>query len=289
MDLRPPHRMPGEPLPRRSGNGTEQRPAAGRTATNPVRHAEIRARLDALAGANPLLAVDGLTAGYGAREILHGIDLRIAAGQLLCLIGPNGAGKSTILHAIFGLADIRAGRVEVGGRNVTRLGPNAKLREAGIAYVLQDSSVFPDMTVERNLWLGGYLMRDRADARQAAERVFERYPSLARRRNDPARVLSGGERRLLELSRALVMRPRLLLVDEPSIGLEPAFIDSIFEMLRDLRDREGLSILMVEQNAKRALELTDIGCVVVAGEIAMVGTGAELLGDPAVGRLFLGG
>jgi len=206
----------------------------------------------------------------------------------LSLLGPNGAGKSTILHAIFGLADIRGGRVEVGGRNVTRLGPNAKLREAGIAYVLQDSSVFPDMTVERNLWLGGYLMRDRADARQAAERVFERYPSLARRRNDPARVLSGGERRLLELSRALVMRPRLLLIDEPSIGLEPAFVDSIFEMLRDLRDREGLSILMVEQNAKRALELADIGCVIVSGEIAMVGTGAELLGDPAIGRLFVG-
>src|SRR4029077_16731699 len=120
-------------------------------------------------------------------------------------------------------------------------------------------------------------------ARRGAGGVFGRSPSLARRRNDPARVLSGGERRLLELSRALVMRPRLLLVDEPSRGVEPAFIDSIYEMLRDLRDREGLSILMVEQNARRALELADIGCVVVAGEIAMVGTGAELLGDPGVG------
>lgn len=290
MDLRPPHRPYDEAHPRGAGDAIDPRFDAHRAAsagrTDP---AEIRARLDALAGASPMLAVDGLTAGYGSREILHGIDLRVGAGQSLCLIGPNGAGKSTILHAIFGLADIRGGRVEVGGRNVTRLGPNAKLRDAGIAYVLQDSSVFPDMTVERNLWLGGYLLGDRAGARQAAELVFDRYPSLARRRNDPARVLSGGERRLLELSRALVMRPRLLLVDEPSIGLEPAFIEQIFQMLRDLRDQQGLAIVMVEQNAKKGLELADIGCVVVAGSIAMVGTGAELLSNPTVGRLFLGG
>jgi branched-chain amino acid transport system ATP-binding protein len=256
---------------------------------NAQSRAKIRERLDALTGEKPVLKVDGLVAGYGPREILHGVDLRVGARQSVCLIGPNGAGKSTILHSIFGLTDIRAGRIEVGGRNVTRLGPSAKLRDAGIAYVLQDNSVFPDMTVERNLWLGGCLMREAADARRAADSVFDRYPTLARRRNEPARVLSGGERRLLEISRALVMRPRLLLVDEPTIGLEPRFIDQIFEMLRDLRDREALSIVMVEQNAKKGLELADIGCVVASGEIAMVGTGAELLADPAVGRLFLGG
>jgi branched-chain amino acid transport system ATP-binding protein len=251
--------------------------------------AEMRECLDALAGGEPLLRVDALAAGYGSMEILHGIDLRLGKGQAMCLIGPNGAGKSTILHSIFGLTDIRGGRIEVAGRNVTRLGTNAKLRDAGIAYVLQDSSLFPDMTVEQNLWLGGYLMGRRADARQAAERVFERYPSLALRRDDPARVLSGGERRLLEISRALVMRPRLLLVDEPSIGLEPMFIEQVFAMLRDLRDHEGLTIVMVEQNAKKGLELADIGCVIVAGEMAMAGTGAELLKDPTVGQLFLGG
>lgn len=249
----------------------------------------IRERLEALAGGEPLLRVDELVAGYGTMEILHGVDLRLGKGQALCIIGPNGAGKSTILHSIFGLTDIRGGRIEVGGRNVTRLGTNAKLRDAGIAYVLQDSSLFPDMTVEQNLWLGGYLMTRQADARQAAERVFDRYPSLAQRRDDPARVLSGGERRLLEISRALVMQPRLLLVDEPTIGLEPLFVEQIFAMLRDLRDREELTIVMVEQNAKKALQLADIGCVVVAGEIEMVGTGQELLNDPTVGRLFLGG
>jgi branched-chain amino acid transport system ATP-binding protein len=291
MDLHRPQRH-GFEIPAHSSNDADRERPFTRVAAsrNRLPHlAEIRARLDILAGANPLLTVDGLTAGYGTREILHGIDLRVGAGQSLCLIGPNGAGKSTILHAIFGLADIRGGRVEVSGRNVTRLGPSAKLRDAGIAYVLQDSSVFPDMTVERNLWLSGRLIGQHDDSQRAAERVFDRYPALARRRDKPARVLSCGERRLLELSRALVMRPRLLLVDEPSIGLEPAFTEQIFDMLRDLRDQGGLSIVMVEQNAKRGLELADIGCVVVAGEIAMVGTGAELLNDPTVGRLFLGG
>jgi len=273
----------------RGDRPTRANAGVAESAERTAHRAGIRERLDALAGGDPLLRIDGLTAGYGTMEILHGIDLRLGKGQSLCLIGPNGAGKSTVLHSIFGLTDIRGGRIEVGGRNVTRLGTNAKLRDAGIAYVLQDSSVFPDMTVEQNLWLGGYLMGRRTDARQAAERVFDRYPSLAARRDDPARVLSGGERRLLEISRALVMQPRLLLVDEPSIGLEPLFIEQIFAMLRDLRDREGLTIMMVEQNAKKGLELADIGCVLVAGEVAMVGTGMELLQDPTVGRLFLGG
>ena len=291
MDLHDPHRGPPpfHGRPARDGRRTRSARANEGSAAGTAHGVSVRARLNALAGDNPLLRVDGLIAGYGSMEILHGIDLRLGAGQSLCVIGPTGAGKSTILHSIFGLVDIRGGRIDIGGRNVTRLGPNAKLRDAGIAYVLQDNSVFPDMTVEQNLWLGGYLMGRRADARHASERVFDRYPSLAARRDEPARVLSRGERRLLEISRALVMRPRLLLVDEPSIGLEPAFIEQIFAMLRDLRDRERLALVMVEQNARKGLELADIGCVVVAGEIAMVGTGSELLQDPTVGRLFLGG
>jgi len=291
MDLRDPQRHGnGRATPSSRGGRRTRAPArAGESADRTTHRAGIRERLDALAGDEPLLRVDGLAAGYGAMEILHGIDLRLGKGQALCLIGPDGAGKSTVLHSIFGLTDVSSGRIEIGGRNVTRLGTNAKLRDAGIAYVLQDSSLFPDMTVEQNLWLGGYLMGRRADARQAAERVFDQYPSLALRRDDPVRMLSGGERRLLEISRALVMRPRLLLVDEPSIGLEPFYIERIFDMLRDLRDREGLTIVMVEQNAKKGLEFADIGCVIVAGVIAMAGTGIELLKDPAVGRLFLGG
>src|SRR5207237_5883612 len=144
------------------------------------------------------------------------------------------------------------------------------------------------MTVEENLWMGGYLMESPDQAKQAAERVFQKYRRLADRRRQPARVLSGGERRLLEISRALVMNPRVLLVDEPSIGLEPRYIDMVFEILSDLRRSEGKAILMVEQNAKKGLEFADVGYVLVSGSVAKIGTGAELLQDPDIGRLFLG-
>ncbi len=238
---------------------------------------------------SPLLAIDGLVAGYGRMEILHGIDLQVAAGQSVCLIGPNGAGKSTVLHSIYGFTRIWAGSIAVDGRDVVALSSNDKLKHAGIAYVLQDNSVFPDMTVEENLWLGGYLLPDPAAAKDAAEGIFAKYQRLARRRGQPARVLSGGERRLLEICRALVMDPRLLLIDEPSIGLEPRYVDMVFEILADLRQSEGKAILMVEQNAKKALELADVGYVLVSGSIAMADRGEELLRHPDVGRLFLGG
>ena len=245
--------------------------------------------LEALAGGAPLIAVDGLVAGYGAMEILHGIDLRLGAGQSLCLIGPNGAGKSTVLHSLYGFTDITAGRISVDGRDVTRLRPNARLKDAGIAYVLQDNSVFPEMTVAENLWMGGYLMTSPAEARRAAEAIFDRYPRLAERRHRTARVLSGGERRLLEISRALMMQPRVLLVDEPSIGLEPRYIDMVFEILDDLQRREGKTIILVEQNAKKGLAFADIGYVLVAGRLALAGRASHLLDNPEVGRLFLGG
>ena len=145
------------------------------------------------------------------------------------------------------------------------------------------------MTVEENLWMGGYLMNRPEQAKAAAERIFQKYQRLANRRHQPARVLSGGERRLLEISRALVMNPRVLLVDEPSIGLEPRYIDMVFEILSELRHNQGKAIVMVEQNAKKGLEFADVGYVLVSGAVAMIGTGAELLHDPQVGRLFLGG
>ena len=250
--------------------------------------------IGSLAGNDPYLAISGLRAGYGKMEILHSFDLQVAKGQSLCLIGPNGAGKSTILHSIFGFTNIFDGTITIrdgkgGRRDVTHMTSNRKLREAGIAYILQDKSVFPGMTVEENLWMGGYLMDTPAQAREAAERVFARYDRLAQRRKHQAKVLSGGERRLLEISRALVMNPEVLLVDEPSIGLEPRFIDMVFEILDDLQTAEGKTIIMVEQNAKKGLEFADIGYVLVSGQLAMAGLGDELLEDPEVGRLFLGG
>jgi len=245
--------------------------------------------LDKLANGESFLSIEGLRAGYGQMEILHDFDLRIAKGQSLCLIGPNGAGKSTVLHSIFGFTDIYGGSISVNGNNITGLKPNDKLKDAGIAYILQDNSVFPNMTVEENLWMGGFLKGKPEEAREAAEMVFAKYPRLAERRSKPAKVLSGGERRLLEISRALVMNPDVLLVDEPSIGLEPRFIDMVFEILDDLQHGEGKTIIMVEQNAKKGLEFADIGYVLVSGELAKAGTGSDLLEDPDVGRLFLGG
>jgi branched-chain amino acid transport system ATP-binding protein len=246
------------------------------------------ANLAALARPQPFLSVEGLRAGYGAMEVVHDFSLHVARGQSLCLIGPNGAGKSTVLHAIFGFARVFGGRISVGGMDVTRLSAERKLREARIAYVLQDKSVFPNLTVEENLLMGGYLLPP-AQARAAAGRVFERYERLAARRRHPARVLSGGERRLLEIARALVMEPDVLLIDEPSIGLEPRFIDKVFAILAVLQHEEDKTIVMVEQNAKKGLEFADLGYVLVSGELALAGSASNLLRNPQVGRLFLGG
>ena len=246
-------------------------------------------KLSKLAKDEPFLSIDNLNAGYGKMEILHNFTLQIGQGQSLCLIGPNGAGKSTVLHSIFGFTNIFSGNISVKGKDVTNLTPSQKLSEAGIAYILQDKSVFPGMTVEENLLMGGFLKNKPAEAKIAAEMVFDKYSRLAERRDKPAGVLSGGERRLLEISRALVMNPDVLLVDEPSIGLEPRFIDMVFEILDDLQRRDGKTIIMVEQNAKKGLEFADIGYVLVSGETAMADMGDDLLTNPDVGRLFLGG
>lgn len=245
--------------------------------------------LVAMAGGDPFLTIAELRAGYGKMEILHDFNLAVAAGKSLCLIGPNGAGKSTVLHSIFGFTNIFGGTIVAGGTDVTKLKPSEKLKTAGVAYILQDNSVFPDMTVEENLLMGGYLKDTTDESKEAAEQVFQKYDRLAARRSNPARVLSGGERRLLEISRALVMGPDVLLVDEPSIGLEPRFIDMVFEILHDLQHVDGKTIVMVEQNAKKGLEFADLGYVLVSGQLAKAGPGDELLADPEVGRLFLGG
>jgi len=247
------------------------------------------AHLESLTKNKSFLEINNLHAGYGRMEILHDFNLRIGKGQSLCLIGPNGAGKSTILHSIYGFCDIMSGKISAGDKELTNLSPNTKLSKAGIAYVLQDNSVFPDLTVEENLLMGGYLLNNQQLARTAADKIFSRYDRLAKRKNQRAGVLSGGERRLLEISRALIMEPDILLIDEPSIGLEPRFINMVFEILTELKEVDGKTIIMVEQNAKKGLEFADIGYVLVSGELAMAEDGNELLKDPAVGRLFLGG
>jgi len=238
---------------------------------------------------NVHLTIKNLNAGYGKMEILHNFDLIVGKGQSLCLIGPNGAGKSTILHSIYGFTNIFSGKIEIEGKEITNLTPAEKLKSVGIAYILQDNSVFPDMTVEENLLMGGYIKDKTEESYEEAEKILQKYERLGNRRNQPAKVLSGGERRLLEISRALVMKPSVLLVDEPSIGLEPRYIDMVFEILRDLQQNEKKTIILVEQNAKKGLEFADIGYVLVSGQTAIAGKGDDLLNNPDVGRLFLGG
>jgi len=243
----------------------------------------------ALAGNKPYIAVNHLSAGYGKMEILHNLSLMVGEGQSLCLIGPNGAGKSTVLHSIYGFTNIHHGAVLKNNANITDLSPNEKLKQARIAYILQDNSVFPQMTVEENLLMGGFLLPDQQQAKQAVEKVLQKYPRLAARHRQLAGSLSGGERRLLEISRALIMDPDVLLVDEPSIGLEPRFIDAVFEILAELQQSDNKTIIMVEQNAKKGLEFADIGYVLVSGQVALAAPADELLQTPDVGRLFLGG
>ncbi len=235
------------------------------------------------------LTIKGLNAGYGKMEILHNFDLFVNKAQSLCLVGPNGAGKSTILHSIYGFTNIFSGQIEIEGKEITSMTPAEKLKSVGIAYILQDNSVFPDMTVEENLLMGGYIKDKTEESYEEAEKIFEKYDRLRNRRNQAAKVLSGGERRLLEISRALVMKPSVLLVDEPSIGLEPRYIEMVFEILNDLQKSEKKTIIIVEQNAKKGLEFADIGYVLVSGQTAIAGSGDELLENPDVGRLFLGG
>jgi len=245
--------------------------------------------LKKLSPQNVHLTIKDLSAGYGKMEILHNFDLFVSKAQSLCLIGPNGAGKSTILHSIYGFTNIFSGQIEIEGKKITNLSPAQKLKSEGIAYILQDNSVFPDMTVEENLLMGGYIKDKTEESFEEAERVLQKYERLKNRRNQPAKVLSGGERRLLEISRALVMKPSILLVDEPSIGLEPKYIEMVFEILGDLQKNEKKTIILVEQNAKKGLQFADIGYVLVSGQTAIAGKGNELLQNPDVGRLFLGG
>ena len=245
--------------------------------------------LKELASNDMHLMIEGLNAGYGKMEILHDVNLYASKGQSVCLIGPNGAGKSTILHSIYGFSNIFSGTITVDGKDITNLSSAEKLKSVGVAYILQDNSVFPDMTVEENLLMGGYIKDNANESYEEAEKIFEKYDRLKKRRNQPAKVLSGGERRLLEISRALVMKPSVLLVDEPSIGLEPRYIKMVFEILGDLQKNENKTIVLVEQNAKKGLEFADVGYVLTSGKVVLAGKGDDLLHNDAVGRLFLGG
>jgi branched-chain amino acid transport system ATP-binding protein len=232
------------------------------------------------------LTLEGVVAGYGQGDILRGVDLQVKAGSVMCVIGPNGAGKSTILRTVSGLLRPRRGRVALDGEAVTSLSPREMLRR-GIVHVPQERSLFPLMTVWENVLLGAHVLGDRARARRRIEDVAEQFPILRQRRNSTAGSLSGGEQKTVELARALMLDPRLIMLDEPSMGLDPKARQLVFSTIRRLNET-GLTVLLVEQNARAGLEIADEGAVMDAGVVKLRARGRDLLDDPRVGALYLG-
>jgi len=234
-----------------------------------------------------LLRAEGLTAGYGKVPILHDVSLEVRAGEMVSVIGPNGAGKSTTFKAIVGFVPAASGRVTFDGQEITGLRPDEVLPR-GLAYVPQGRLVFPQMTVHENLEMGAYIERDPARIRASFERVHALFPILAERRGQRAGTLSGGEQQMVAIGRALMTHPKLILLDEPSLGLSPKFVSLIFETLVQMKGA-GYTLMVVEQNAAKALAVADRGYVLELGRNRFEGTGAALLADPDVKRLYLGG
>lgn len=233
----------------------------------------------------PLLKVDGITGGYGGMEVLRDVSIEVGKGEIVSIIGPNGAGKSTVMKTVFGLLNPWKGSITFEGKPIAGLSPDRIVRE-GLCYVPQVENVFPSLTVEENLEMGAYLLK--GSLQQRKQRIFDMFPRLAERRRQRAGKMSGGERQMVAMGRALMLDPRLLLLDEPSAGLAPLMVDSIFETVRTINDA-GVAILMVEQNARKSLELADRGYVLATGTNQVEGSGTELLANPDIARLYLGG
>jgi branched-chain amino acid transport system ATP-binding protein len=232
------------------------------------------------------IVLTDVVAGYGLGDVLRGLDLVAEAGEITCLIGPNGAGKSTVLRAVSGLLRPRRGSIRLGGREISGLSPR-RLIELGVVHVPQERSLFPLMTVWENMLMGGFIRRSRKDVLRRAEQLAERFPLIRERRGERAGSLSGGEQKTIEIARALMLDPKVLLIDEPSIGLAPKAREQVFATLRSLSEG-GWTIMLVEQNARSGLAVSHRGAVLDAGVVKLAGAGSELLADPEVGRLYLG-
>ena len=234
-----------------------------------------------------VLALKDVRAGYGAADVLRGVDLTLEPGTITCLVGPNGAGKSTVLRAVSGLLRPRQGRIVFEGDDIAGLSPGAVLRR-GVVHVPQERGLFAGMTVWENLLMGGHILRDSAAVRRRAEAVAERFPIVAERRRDRSGALSGGQQKIVEIARALMLEPRLILMDEPSMGLDPKARRLVFETITGLND-DGHTILLVEQNARAGLGIAHRGAVMDGGAVAIAAGGPELLDDPRMAQLYLGG
>jgi ABC-type branched-subunit amino acid transport system ATPase component len=232
----------------------------------------------------PVLEAEGVVTGYGEVEILHGVSIVVNEGEMVAVIGPNGAGKSTLLKAVFGLLHVEPGQVTLGEEDCTNMRPDALVLK-GLSYVPQVDNVFPRMTIHENLEMGAFVRDDRLEERY--ERVYGMFPDLAGRRNDLAGKLSGGQRQMLALARALMLDPKVLLLDEPSASLSPKMVGIIFERIEAINE-SGAAILLVEQNAKEALSVSDRGYVLAMGENRLEDAAGALLDNEEVGRLYLG-
>ncbi len=236
-----------------------------------------------------LLQLQNIVAGYlKGVDVLRGINLHVAEGEMVCLIGPNGAGKSTVLRTISGLLKPSKGEILFEGRPIGGLRPDLILRE-GIAHVPQGHSAFPEMTVEENLLMGAYLLKNRILRQKRLDMVYGMFDLVANRRRDKAGNMSGGQQKVLEIARALMMNPRMILFDEPSLGLAPLTARMVFETIQQLQKEQGITILMVEQNARSGLAISDRAYVLELGIERLEGPAADLLIDPRVARLYLGG
>jgi len=234
----------------------------------------------------PLLALRKLEVAYGGIQAVKGIDLEVAQGELVCLIGANGAGKTTTLKAISGVLAPAAGRITFLGEDITRASPK-RILQLGIAHCPEGRRVFPQMSVLENLEMGSYLRTDAGEVSADMQRLFQRFPILHERRDQAAGTLSGGEQQMLAISRALMSRPKLVLFDEPSLGLAPNLVERTFEIIKGIR-AQGVTVVMVEQNAFAALELSDRSYVLDQGRVTMSGPGMELLHNPHVKAAYLG-
>ena len=235
--------------------------------------------------AEPFLIGDGMTGGYGAADILHGCTIAVEKGEIAVIVGPNGAGKSTAMKAVFGMLNLRGGAVRLNGEDISKLSPQARVRK-GMGFVPQTSNIFTTMTVEENLEMGAFIRED--EIRDTMAQVYDLFPILKQKRHQAAGELSGGQRQQVAVGRALMTQPQVLMLDEPTAGVSPIVMDELFDRIIEVA-RTGISILMVEQNARQALEIADKGYVLVQGANRFTGTGAELLANPDVRRSFLGG
>jgi branched-chain amino acid transport system ATP-binding protein len=238
-------------------------------------------------GAEPLLRLDGVFAGYGKMTILNSMSARIRRGAITTVIGPNGAGKSTMFKTVFGLLPVRAGSISFNGRDTTNFAPRQML-DAGVVYIPQGRNIFPELNVRHNLELGGVALSDQASLPGRLAAIMRRFPMLHEKADRQASTLSGGQQKMLEIARGLLLDPKLILIDEPSIGLSPLMVREVFAILQELRDK-GVTIVLIEQNAKQALQMSDDALVLEQGQTRIEDNASKILADPRIAQLFLGG